>query len=42
MEQAEVGVNNCRKCGAAVDEFSFEELPKEEQLHWEKLEYQNQ
>ncbi|MCC9134862.1 hypothetical protein ACFSKU_19835 [Pontibacter silvestris] len=28
--------NNCRKCGRARDKFEYDELPKEEQLHWDK------
>ncbi|WP_162052678.1 hypothetical protein [Pontibacter pamirensis] len=28
--------NPCRKCGGTRDEFSFEELPKEEKPHWEE------
>lgn len=29
-------INNCRKCGSARDKFEFNELPKEEKLHWDK------
>lgn len=27
--------NNCRKCGRPRDKFRYDELPKEEQLHWD-------
>lgn len=28
--------NPCRKCSGARDEFNFDELPKEQQPHWEE------
>lgn len=29
-------LNDCRKCEGTRDEFSFYELPEEEQRHWDK------
>jgi hypothetical protein len=29
-------LNDCRECEGARDEFNFDDLPDEEQRHWEK------
>ena len=31
-----MNINDCRKCEGIRDEFAFDELPVEEQVHWDK------
>jgi hypothetical protein len=33
-----IHMNNCRECGGKRDEFAFDELPDEEQEHWNEPE----
>ncbi|PVY42891.1 hypothetical protein C8E01_10266 [Pontibacter virosus] len=35
-ELFEMQFNNCRKCGRPRDKFEYDELPKEEQQHWDE------